>query len=108
MGLLGPVEEETNMKKVLTLAGIAALLAGCYSTRSDYYPPAAGSSTYYYPPETGSDTNGFYTYSEQYPYPYRTLGAVVIHTNTFGPVNMGPEAALGPGTPSGGTLRETR
>jgi len=80
------------MKKLLTVAGMAALLAGCYSARNDY-PSASGSST--------ADQ---YTYRGQ----YGTLGPSAAQTNYFGPVNEGPESALGPSTPSGGTLRETR
>ncbi len=81
------------MKKLLTLAGIAALLAGCYSIRNDY-PPASGSSTADENVYTGSDQHG-------------TLGPTMVQTN-FTPVNSGVEAAMPPGSASGGALRQTR
>ena len=77
------------MKKVLILGSMAVLMAGCYTNDADRVERGGTASD----PVIYRDTD---------------YGGVtpVINTNAqFAPVNSGAEAAKGPGTSSGGTLR---
>jgi hypothetical protein len=77
------------MKKLLIVGSMAALLAGCYTAERDYYNEPVGGTA-----------PGYGVYRG-----YGGLVPPIMNTNSaFYPIDTGPAAALGPGTPSGGGL----
>ena len=78
-----------SIKHVLLACAAAAVLTGCYTAHQDY---DAQGRPYY-----GEDGIYHGTYEE----PVIDGLNRGVNTNWFGPVNSGPEAASGVGTPSG-------
>ena len=78
------------MKKALILSTMAVLLAGCYTNdpyNDDYRGGTASDPVVYWDEDNA-------------------IVPPIVNTNAkFGPVNSGAEAAMPPGTSSGGTLR---